>query len=262
MKDKTGNDVTTAAPETVHRSPHPGIVAVVFVLLFAASVAANLLMSGGAPYPRPDLPVADLQDYYLHHGDAIRASAFVQLGAMVPLLIYSATMVSRLGFHQVRVAGVHITLFGGVAAAVFLGVSALTAWTLSQPGVASDAGAMRVAQLVAFASGGFAHTLCLGLLLAGLSVPSLVFRLVPRWIAWAGLVIAGIAMLSILSMVVPALSLLLPLARFPAYLWLIAAGFALPKTRLAERSREARPREQPAREEGSGHGATPAPLRG
>jgi len=210
MKDKTGNDVTTAAPETVHRSPHPGIVAVVFVLLFAASVAANLLMSGGAPYPRPDLPVADLQDYYLHHGDAIRASAFVQLGAMVPLLIYSATMVSRLGFHQVRVAGVHITLFGGVAAAVFLGVSALTAWTLSQPGVASDAGAM----------------------------------------------------LSILSMVVPALSLLLPLARFPAYLWLIAAGFALPKTRLAERSREARPREQPAREEGSGHGATPAPLRG
>ncbi len=35
----------------VHRSPPPGIGAVVFVLLFIASIVANIIMTGGAPYP-------------------------------------------------------------------------------------------------------------------------------------------------------------------------------------------------------------------
>jgi hypothetical protein len=100
---------------------------------------------------------------------------------------------------------------------------------MSQSGVASEIGAMRVAQLVAFATGGFGHTATLGLLLAGVSVPSLAFRLMPRWVCWFGLVVAVICDLSTLSMLFPALSVLLPLGRFPGYIWLIVAGFAMPK---------------------------------
>jgi hypothetical protein len=88
-------------------------------------------------------------------------------GASIPLGVFSAVIVSRLLFHQVRVTGVYIALFGGVASAIFLGVSGLATWTLSQPGVASDVGAMRMSQLLAFATGAFGNVTTLGLLLAG-----------------------------------------------------------------------------------------------
>jgi hypothetical protein len=53
----------------------------------------------------------------------------------------------------------------------------------------------------------------------------------PRWLCWFGLVIAAIAEVSVITMVVPAASLLLPVARFPGFIWMIAAGFAMPKRR-------------------------------
>jgi hypothetical protein len=215
----------------VHRSPPLGILAVVFVALFLSSIAANLIMTGGAPYPIPYNPIPTLQDYYTRFPNVMRTVSFLQFGASIPLGLFTATVVSRLLFHRIKVAGVHIALFGGLAASVFLGISALSSWTLSQPGVATEVGAMRVAQLLAFATGGFGHTVTLGLLLAGVSVPSLFTRIMPRWLSWAGLVIAAVCVLSFFSMLWPALSFLLPLGRFPAYLWLIAAGFSIPKTR-------------------------------
>ena len=217
--------------DSVHRSPPPGIVAVVFVLFFVASIVANAMMTGGAPYPTPYMSIAELQDYYTRFPHAIRIAAFLQFGAVPPLGIFTATMVSRLLFHRIKVAGVYIALFGGMASAFFLGVSSLSAWALSQPGVAADAGAMRVAQLIAFAFGGFGHVVTFGILLAGISIPGLVFRLMPRWVCWAGLIIAAICVISYFSMIFPEGSVLLPLGRFPGYLWLIAAGFTLPKTR-------------------------------
>jgi hypothetical protein len=71
----------------------------------------------------------------------------------------------------------------------------------------------------------------LGLLLAGVSVPSAFAKLLPRWLVWLGLIVAGVAELSSLSLVVPALGILLPLARFPAFVWLIGTGFAMPTSR-------------------------------
>src|SRR5262249_3695189 len=41
----------------IQRSPPLGIVAVGFVLLFVASIAANIIMTAGSPYPNPHLPV-------------------------------------------------------------------------------------------------------------------------------------------------------------------------------------------------------------
>jgi hypothetical protein len=222
----TSNDV-------VHRSPPLGVLAVAFGALFIASVAANFLMTDFAPYPVPYNPIEQLQDYYTRFPNAVRVVSFLQMSASIPLGLFSVVIVSRLVFLKINVAGVHIALFGGLAASVFLGISALGAWIVSQPGVATDTGAMRVASLLAFASGGFAHTATLGLLLAGVSVPSLAFRLIPRWIAWFGLVVAAICELALISMVFPAASPLLPLGRFPALIWLIAAGFAMPKRRTS-----------------------------
>jgi hypothetical protein len=47
------------------------------------------------------------------------------------------------------------------------------------------------------------------------------------------LILAVLAELSSVSLVFPAVAPLLPLSRFPALVWLIAAGFALPSSRPA-----------------------------
>jgi hypothetical protein len=229
-------DSLDPAYELVHRSPPLSLLAGVFVALFLASVGATFLMTGGAAYPIPYKPIDQLQDYYTRFPDVMRVVAFLQFGASIPLGLFTATVVSRLLFHRITVAGVHIALFGGIAASLFMGISALATWTLSQPGVASDAGAMRVASLLAFATGGFGHTAALGLLLAGVSVPALAFGIMPRWAAWFGLIVAVIAEVSSISMLVTAASPLLPLARFPALVWLLVAGFTIPKARVETQS--------------------------
>jgi hypothetical protein len=221
------------SPQSSHASPPLGVLAVVFVALFLASIAANFVMTNFAPYPVPYNPIDQLRNYYTRFPNALRVVSFLQLSASIPLGLFAVVMVSRLLFHRIRVAGVHIALFGGIGASLFMGISAIAMWILSQPAVAADTGAMRVASLLAFATGAFGHTATLGLLLAGVSVPSLGFKLMPRWICWFGLIVAGIAELSLISMLFPAASLLLPLARFSALIWLIAAGFSMPKKRIA-----------------------------
>lgn len=228
MSDRNNFDKNVKA---VHRGPPLALPAIVFVLLFVASLVANQMMTGGAPYPTPYRPIPQLQDYYTRFSNAVRVAAFLQFGAAIPLGIFTATIISLLLFHRTKVAGVYIALFGGMAASIFLGISSLSTWVLSQPGVATQTGAMRAVQLFAFATGGVGHTATLGLLLAGVSVPGLILRLMPRWVAWFGLAIAAISELSVLSLVFPSASILLPLARFPALIWLIAVGLTLPNQR-------------------------------
>jgi hypothetical protein len=50
MSEKIQNNQT-------NRSPPFGIVAVIFVLLFVASIATAMIMTNGAPYPNPYKPV-------------------------------------------------------------------------------------------------------------------------------------------------------------------------------------------------------------
>jgi Domain of unknown function (DUF4386) len=217
--------------QVIHHSPPPGIIAVVYVLLFAAGLIASSLMTSGAADQNPYNSIEQLQTYYTQFPDGMRVTRFFLLASMFPLGIFTVMVVSRLLFHRINVTGVYIALFGGIAAAMFIGISGLCGWVLSQPGVVSEVGAMRVAQLLNFASGGFGHDASLGLLLAGISVPCLFAKLIPKWIGWLGLVTAAVCELSLLSMLFPQLSLLLPLARFPALIWMIAVGFTLPNKR-------------------------------
>lgn len=217
--------------QAIHKSPPLSVLAIVYVLLFAAGLIANILMTSGAENQNPYNSIEQLQNYYTQSTDGMRVSGFFLLASMFPLGIFTATVVSRLQFHRINVAGVYIALFGGFAASIFIGISGLCGWVLSQPGVATDVGAMRVAQLLNFATGGFSHVASLGLLLAGISVPCLFTKLIPKWVCWLGLVVAAVCVLSILSVVFPQLSVLIPLGRFPAFIWLLAVGFTMPKQR-------------------------------
>jgi uncharacterized membrane protein len=82
-----------------------------------------------------------------------------------------------------------------------------------------------------YLTGGPGHIVTLGLLVAGIAVPAMILGLVPRPVAWTGLVIAAIAELTTFVLVWPMLSPLLPVARFTGLLWLIVAGALMPVRR-------------------------------
>jgi hypothetical protein len=156
--------------------------------------------------------------------------AFFQFGSAIPLGIFTATIVSRLQFLGVRAAGAHIALFGGLMTAFNIAASALVLWVMAYPGIAQETGVVRALYYVVFALGGVGFSVPMGLLIAGLSIPAALMKLLPKWLIVFGLALALIGELSALSLVIPQAVFLIPLTRFPSFIWLIAAGFLLPKS--------------------------------
>lgn len=211
-----------------HKGPSPAIVAGTFTALFLLSIVLSRVLTHGAPIPMPYGNPQQSQQYFLSFPFAVRLSGFLQLGASITLGILTASLVSRLLFLGVTASGAHIALFGGMAGSIFLAISGLSSWVLSQPGTADTFDTMRSVQLLGFAAGGVAHVATLGLLTAGVAVPSLMYRFLPRGWAIGGIVIGALSQLSTFSMILPSFSFLLPLARFSAMVWLIVAGTKLP----------------------------------
>jgi len=149
----------------------------------------------------------------------------------VPLTVYAATASARLRQLGVTAPGATIALAGGVLAGGLLALSGLLQWTLARPVVRGNEPVVRALHDLVFLTGGAAHVVFLGLLVAGIAVPGLLLQLLSRPVALAGLVVAGLAELTTLTLIWPALSPLLPVARYPALVWLIAAGLLLPRRR-------------------------------
>ena len=210
-----------------------------FAALFMASLVASSVLSGQV-FPSPFGTATAIQAYFTGHRDAVRVSAVLQFAAAVPLAVLAAAVHARMHQLGIRVAGATIALAGGLLASAFATLSALLTWTLSRPAVTGEPAVVRLLHDLAFLSGGPAHVVALGLLLAGIAVPALIVRLLPRWLAVAGLALAVAAQLSTLVLIVPAFGALLPLARFGAMAWLITAGALLPVTRTPRQPTTAR----------------------
>ncbi|HWO12462.1 MAG TPA: hypothetical protein VNN80_23355 [Polyangiaceae bacterium] len=215
-----------------HRGPPPGIVASVFTILFLASLIPVTLLVSETHFPTPFQPVEEIVEYFRVEATKVRWCAFLQFGSAIPLGIYTATMVSRLRFLGINVAGVWIAWFGGLTASLCVAFSALIQWALSQPGM-GDASVVRALHLLAFATGGPGYTVPVGLLFAGLAIPTGLMRLVPKRLAVVGVALGLCGVLSSASLVVPELLFLVPLTRFPGFVWLIWMGFAVPASRRA-----------------------------
>lgn len=196
---------------------------------FAACMIISAALGGITPNPLGD--DATVVDHYRHHGSSAQAGGICLFAASVPLLIYSATASARLRQLGITAPGATIALAGGVTASAMLSLSALLGWTLSRPAVAANDALLHGLSVLSFLTGGVAHIVPLGLLLAGMCVPALIVKLLPRSVAWTGLIIGVIAELSSLSLVWAPLAILLPIARFPALIWLVVAGAALPTHR-------------------------------
>jgi hypothetical protein len=209
--------------------------AVTFAGLFLLGLI-GFILADLASYPSPfSTTTSDVEDYFRESRDATRFNAFVQLAAALPLLVYSAVAATRLRALGDRSAAPMIALAAGTASAACLALSAMTQWALSRPHTLDAGGALvRALQDLAFVAGGPGHVGFLGVLVGAVSLAAWSGRHLPAWIAGLGGLVAALSILSIFTLIFDDASSLLPVARFPTFIWLLVTAMALPGGTVAD----------------------------
>jgi hypothetical protein len=224
----------TPTSEARHRGPNLGIVATIFTILFLAGLFP-VTMFGGMPYfPGPWESASTITTFFQLRSSGVLLCSFFHFGASIALGIFTATVVSQLRFLGARVAGAYIALFGGLATALNIGASASVLWVMARPGIAQHSTLVHALYYLQYVFGGPGFSVPLGLLMAGVSIPSAFMKLLPKWLVVFGLFLAVCGELSWLNLIFPKTLFLIPLTRFPGFIWLIATGFLLPKTARGE----------------------------
>ena len=225
--------MNTQATGARFRGPHPGILATLYTLLFCVGLYPVTALYKPPTWPSPLEPASAIISFFQTGGARILFCIVLQFGAMVCLGLFTATAVSRLRFLGARVAGTYIALLGGflVVADAFAGI--MIVWTILHPVVLEHASLVLALYYLGFALGGPGFSVPMGLLMAGISIPAAFMKLLPKWVIVLGLILAVAGELSWLNLAFPKLIFLIPLVRFPGFIWIIAVGFLLPKTRLA-----------------------------
>jgi hypothetical protein len=213
-----------------HRGPNIGVLAVIFTFLFIAGLSFVISSSGHPPYvPGPWEPADTIADYFRRNPHGVLMCGFFQFGSAIPLGLLVVNVVSRLRFLGIRAAGPSIALFGGLMTTFNVTLSALLEWVMAYPGMAQDTSVIRSLYYMVFAIGGVGYSVPLGIFFAGVSISAGFAKYLPKWLVIFGLVLAVCGELSWLSLIFPQLIYLIPLTRFTGYIWLIFAGFKLPR---------------------------------
>src|SRR6266702_2129890 len=160
-----------------HHGQHPGVLAIVYTLLFNAGLYQVVSFTGGAHFPGPWESAEAITTYFQAYPKTVLICAFFQFGAAIPLGIFTATMVSRLRFLGVRAAGAYIALFGGLMTAFDMAASAHVLWVMAYPGIAQDAAVLRALYYLGFSFGGAGFSVPMGLQMAGVCVPAAFMKL-------------------------------------------------------------------------------------
>lgn len=214
------------------RGPHLGILAVVFTALFILGLSYVITFTPGAPhYPNPYDPPAAIVSYFREHPHDALMCTFFQFISAIPLGIFTVTAWTRLRWLGVKAVGPSIALLGGLLTTVNMVVGSMIAWTMVFPGVAADEGVLRALYYVGFGLGGVGYSVPIGLLFAGIAVSAGFMKLLPRWVVGYGIILGVIGEGSCLALLYPKLTPLIPLTRFPGFIWMMIAGFMLARRR-------------------------------
>ena len=217
-----------------HAGPHLGMLAIIYTILFNTGLCA--VSAFGTPFgvkqpywPGPWEPSSVIVSYFQTHSTAALICIFLQFGALIPLGIFTASVVSRLRFLGINAAGPNIALFGGFMTVFDSAAAGFTIWAMVHPGVTQDVTLTPALYYLSYAFGGPGFSVPMGLLMAGVCVSAGFRKLLPKWIVAFGLLLAIAGELSWFNLVLPKTLFLIPLVRFPGFIWLIATGFMLPK---------------------------------
>ncbi|PIB80259.1 hypothetical protein [Mycobacterium celatum] len=206
------------------QEPPLALWAAICIGLLLGAVAIGVVLGGVMPLPYG--PAAPVEQYVAEQPAAVQVIAVGVFASAVPLAVYAATAGARLRELGAAVPGA-IALTGGTLATGTLGLTGLVGWVLSRPGGGAAAALVRVLYYLAFLTGGPAHIVALGLLVAGMSVPGVTLGLLPRPLAYCGVAVAVLAGLTTLVLIWPILGVMLPIARVSALAWLLVAGARL-----------------------------------
>jgi len=221
--------MTAASPAARRGGQQGGPPLLAPALAFAALTIAGVALS--ARSPQPAASAASVLSYVRSHHAFMLVAGFLEFAAAAPLAIWTATAYRRQRTLGVTAPGAVIGLAGGLLAAASLALSGLISWTIAQVSGSVDGGLARALADLSFATGAAGFVVPLGLLVAGLAVPGLILGLLPRWLAWTGLVLAAVSELSAFSLLTSVLDVTLPAGRFGGLLWLVAASVLLPRSR-------------------------------
>lgn len=211
------------------RRPQSGPPLLAPVLAMTGLTIAYVIVNRATP--RPDASGAEVLKYAAAHGTAISVGAMLLFASAVPLAITSAVLYRRLRALGITAPGSAITLVGGVLASGALILSAFFSWAGGRLSEAADPALGRALADLSFLSVGVGYVVTFALLIAGVSVTGLLGRLLPRPLAWAGLVLAAVGMLSTFTLVASGVGFLLPVVRFGGLVWLVWVAAVLPLTR-------------------------------
>jgi hypothetical protein len=214
--------MTEMSENTRNRGPQGGPPLLAPAAAYGAlTIAAAISDASG---PRPGTAADEVLRYAQHHTGLLHAVAVLVFGAAAPLAIWAATVHRRLRRIGVSAPGVDIALVGGILAAGSLALSGLVTWVLADTAHSLDPAVARALTHLRFGAGAAGFVVPFALLVAGVAVPSLLLGLTPRWLAWTGLVIAAVGMVSTLTLLTSALDPTLPIVRFGGLLWLLAVS--------------------------------------
>jgi hypothetical protein len=211
------------------------MLALLYTIFFCIGLYPVTALYKQPAWPGPGESASVIVSYFQNYGSRVLFCIVMHLAAFICFGLFAATIVSRLRFLGAKAAGTYIALFGGflVVANAFAGT--MTMWALLHPGVVEHAPTLLALYYLNFALGGPGFSVPMGLFLAGVSVTSGFMRLLPRWLVIFGVVLAFAGELSLFHLAFPKLLLLIPLTRFPGFIWIIATGFLLPKKREERR---------------------------
>ncbi len=221
--------VTVTTPPTEHGPRRPRSGAPLWAPVLAFTVLTVIGVAVNRSTPHPDAAGVAVLAYNATHATAVKIGSWLLFASAVPLTIATAVIYRRLRALGITAPGSAIALAGGVLAAGALTLSGMFAWTGGRlPADASPALARALAD-ISFLAGGPAYAAMFALLIAGIAVPALLVRLLPRPLATAGIILAGAGAVSTVTLLSLDVAFLLPVVRFGGTAWLIAAAILLPR---------------------------------
>jgi len=191
-------------------------------------MVGGLVVSGlvGGIFPSPyDAPGA-IADYFAQQSQAVRLQSPFMLGSAAALGCYAALISARM--REVgQIAWSHLSLMAGGISAGMLALSGLLVWVLARGGERAPVADLRTVHDLTFVTGGVCHVLFLALMIVSVSMAFGRSGLLPWPMTAVGVAIGMLGVVAVISMLVPAFTVVLPIVRFPGLLWMIIAGFLI-----------------------------------
>jgi hypothetical protein len=209
--------------------PPLGPLALLSTILVLASVGTSIAPGGAVP--SPFATEEGISRYFTGQSDAVLAASVLSFVSLVPLTIVVGVLSARLRLLGITRGGAALAHVAGGAAITLSALSALMLWVLSRPEVRDQLDVVRALHDVSFAVGGVGFAVFFGAMILGITAPAHATGILPRPVCVIGFLLAAVAATTILVLLWPSLTVLLPVVRFGGLAWLTYVGFTLPQSR-------------------------------